>query len=466
MKSTDVIKIFIGSSIGLLFPAIFIFIDLKQLGAGFSYDEILFVSKSQNIYIFSLIIFPFVSGLVSYLFLRVSKFNIELLKEQKKSAMNSKLAALGTLSAGIGHEINNPLAVIRANIEMYLIKGNLDNKWSKKFKDSLEMVDRIKHIVDGLKNTARDKEEEKKVIDLNNAVEKVVELLKEIYARDQILLETDLVKDKTTFYGFEGKFQQILINLISNAKDAILEAKNEGSIKIITTRKKDVLRVIVKDDGNGIDKKNLDKIFDTFFTTKEIGKGSGMGLSFVYEFTKEIGGEINVVSKISQGTEFIIDLPFTKDNLENSTKDNNKFEIRDDVSEKFALVVDDEEEISDVLSEVLEGLNFKTNVKENGKDALDYIMEALKNNKKIDIIFTDIKMPVMDGVTFIKKLQENNINIPVVVISGGSSVNVEKLLQDHLFVKEYLKKPFRIVDIQRILSNYISLSGPETCDKS
>jgi two-component system, NtrC family, sensor kinase len=227
----------------------------------------------------------------------------------------SKMASIGRLAAGVAHEINNPLAIINEKAglikDILEVSGNApDNK--EKFLSLIsgisESVNRCRTITHRLLGFSRRMEISQDAIDVNDAIQEVIGFLeKEILYRD-IQLELDLQKDLPKIITDKGQIQQVFLNIINNAMDAV---KENGKINVSTSVKKDdhFVRVAIKDNGSGIPKENLRHIFEPFYSTKEKGKGTGLGLSISYGIVQKLGGRILIESELNKGTTFFIELP-------------------------------------------------------------------------------------------------------------------------------------------------------------
>lgn len=235
---------------------------------------------------------------------------------QKKVFHASKLASIGELAAGVGHEINNPLAIIQGNLELMreeikdenLVASSLEKYLSKQESS----IKRISKIVDGLRTYARADVEHTETIDVHKLIRGSISLIEIIYKQEFINIELSLGAKEKYIMGNIGKLQQVIMNLLSNARDALRD-KNGGTIKIETIQMKENIEIRLSDNGSGIAKENLKKMFDAFFTTKPIGRGTGLGLSISNELVEKMGGTIKVDSKEGEGTTFILSFPLVKE---------------------------------------------------------------------------------------------------------------------------------------------------------
>ncbi len=259
---------------------------------------------------------------------------------QNKLVQSEKMASLGQLTAGVAHEINNPVNFVLSNInplkrdikdvidiqkkyEEVIKSNNLENQFQeiKKLKNDLDykytldeidkLLDGIEEggnrtaeIVKGLRNFSRLDEGEKKIANINDSIDSTLMMLKNQFKnRIEIEIEFGEIPD---ILSYPGKLNQVFMNLLSNAGQAI---DGKGKIKIKTWNNDESIFVSIKDNGNGMDEKTKSKIFEPFFTTKDVGKGTGLGLSISYGIIQDHKGTIDVKSELNKGTEFIITLP-------------------------------------------------------------------------------------------------------------------------------------------------------------
>jgi two-component system NtrC family sensor kinase len=232
----------------------------------------------------------------------------------------SKLASIGELSAGVAHEINNPVAIIMTERQLLLDQFQQtiieDPAFKDQFLSSMDQIalqsQRCKRITHNLLRFSRRTRSMIESIDLNRFVAEVVDLMERETKTSGIRLLTDLDPDLPAIQSDSSQLQQVFLNLITNAVDAH-EGKPYGSIRISTRYDKDTAGIFlsIADTGTGIDPKHLDRIFDPFFTTKPVGKGTGLGLSICYSIIRQLKGNITVKSEPGEGSEFIIFLPLT-----------------------------------------------------------------------------------------------------------------------------------------------------------
>ncbi len=230
---------------------------------------------------------------------------------ERQMAQAEKLASIGQLSAGVAHEINNPLGIILGYTQLLL-----KSKGSKQERhDDLKTIEKhtrnCKTIVEDLLNFARESEPETDVVQIHDIIDDVLNFMQHHSNLVDIRVETEYDPQVPSLQLDEKKIKQVFINLIMNAKHAV---DSGGMIKITTSfdSRTGLLSIMVADTGHGIEKKNLSRIFDPFFTTKPTGEGTGLGLSVSYGIIRNHGGDIAVDSEIGKGSTFTITLPVEK----------------------------------------------------------------------------------------------------------------------------------------------------------
>jgi PAS domain S-box-containing protein len=301
---------------------------ILQTGEDLTNGDLSYKSKNGDIVWFSVTKTPFfdhdgnIIGLIS-LFQDITEHR----RSREHLIQSDKLAAIGTLAAGVAHEINNPIGYVNSNLNTmsrYLKKigqfveslPNQDNTEIGKMKEilhdfedavaeSVEGTGRVKKIVADLKSFSRVDKAEKEHSDINEGIKSTLNIVwNELKYKCQV--EQDL-GELPDLYCMPNQLNQVFMNILVNAGQAI--DKNPGLIKIKTWANQDNIFISIKDNGCGIKGGNLNKVFEPFFTTKDVGKGTGLGLSLSYDIIRKHGGNIEVKSEVGVGTEFIISLP-------------------------------------------------------------------------------------------------------------------------------------------------------------
>lgn len=222
---------------------------------------------------------------------------------QKQLIQSEKMASLGQLSAGVAHEINNPLANISLNAQM-LLQDVEDEKVKSRLTKIEDNVDRATKIVKSLLEFSRTPEFHPSYTDINSLLTKTLDILKHEVKRVEVVEKFD--RELPEAPVDPNQIQQVFINIITNATQAMPDG---GTLTLRTGQVGDIVEIEITDTGEGISQENLIRVFDPFFTTKKVGKGTGLGLSISYRIVEKHGGYIEVKSEIGKGTSFIIKLP-------------------------------------------------------------------------------------------------------------------------------------------------------------
>ncbi len=245
-------------------------------------------------------------------FLKLKHQFDELEDSHHRLLLSDKLASIGLLTAGIAHEINNPLFVITGYLDVLdeaLRDGPVRPEELQEIANKLNTASQsIVKLVSGIKTFARIDETAPTPIDLNSAIRGSLNLVSFLYKQENIELQNHLSAGSPMIMGNIGKLQQVLMNLFSNAKDA-MESSDKKVITVATREDNGQVFVEVADTGCGIDAGHLDRVFSRAYTTKPVGKGSGMGLDLVRKIVREMEGSIGVESEVSKGTTFRIVFP-------------------------------------------------------------------------------------------------------------------------------------------------------------
>jgi two-component system NtrC family sensor kinase len=233
---------------------------------------------------------------------------------QQQIFQSEKLASIGRLSAGIAHEINNPLTGVLTFAHLLKQKKNNTEEDINDLDVIIKETTRVREIVKGLLDFARQTPFKKEFLNINDILHQILKLIKNQKEFRSIVIEENYSKNIPDCYCDKNQLQQVFLNLILNAGEAITKT---GTIKIVTSIKQNHIVISIKDTGYGIKKENLNKIFDPFYTTKPVNKGTGLGLSISYGIIQQHGGHIECESEEGKGTIFNIFLPIKNGSAEN-----------------------------------------------------------------------------------------------------------------------------------------------------
>jgi len=249
---------------------------------------------------------------VVWQYLKLKEQYEELENSHQRLLLSDKLASVGLLTAGIAHEINNPLFVITGYLDVIrsmLDEGKVSAGELGEIVEKLDTASQsIVGLVSGIKTYVRIEDAASAPIDLNSAIQESLDLVSFLYRRDHITLEIDFAHGHPVILGNIGRLQQVLMNLLSNARDA-MESRDDKVITVRTRESGDEIVLEISDTGCGIPPDRLERVFARGYTTKPVGKGSGMGLNLVRQMIRDMKGEIGVESDPDRGTTFRVVFP-------------------------------------------------------------------------------------------------------------------------------------------------------------
>lgn len=384
--------------------------------------------------------------------------SLELEQVEKKLAQQirinqhqAKLASIGTLAAGIGHEINNPLAIMVGNLSLLQMHLKDDNKTNtvteKHFLKIEKAIDRISGIIKGLRSLSRTDEIQFNEFSLTELLLETEDMIRGIYDREGIDLSSQ-VEPGLIFFGNRGRLQQVLLNLLSNAKDS-LENRPVKQIHLLCKFINGSIEISVKDTGAGIAPELQSKIFEPFFTTKGVNKGTGIGLALSDSIVKEHGGEILISSQVGNGSLFTVILPAIKIAKGPPSQTENASVPRTDSPKRFSgtvLIVDDEEDLLEIYKHILEDYGLNVLIAANGLDGFEIFFKHLH---QIDLVISDMKMPILDGPGFLSKVKNTSYQGPFYFVTGGVNMEISNIRDK---VDGVLSKPLKEETIYNLLS--------------
>jgi PAS domain S-box-containing protein len=230
----------------------------------------------------------------------------KLRETQEKLLQSEKLAAMGKLTSQIAHELNNPLYGIMNTLELLKTEVSPESKRRKVLDMALSETERLTELLRKMLSFSKPEDEERQPTDVNTILDEILLLLRKQLMENTIRISTSFADDLAKVYASRSQLRQVFLNVISNARDAMLDG---GTLTVKTMERGDNIYIEISDTGIGIREENLNRIFDAFFTTKDTVKDVGLGLSVCYGFIKEHGGDIRVSSQWRAGTTFTIILP-------------------------------------------------------------------------------------------------------------------------------------------------------------
>jgi two-component system, NtrC family, sensor kinase len=243
---------------------------------------------------------------------RVQERTKELQQVQDQLVHAGKMAALGELSAGVAHEINNPLTGVLTFSSLILKKIDANHPWRKDLETIVQQTSRCRDIVKGLLDFARQRKPDKKLWNINTLIDNTLSLLEKQAPFHNIEIKKDFKADMPPLFIDGDQIEQVFMNILLNAADAM--AEKGGKLTIRTDLKDGMAEVSFADTGVGITREHISKLFDPFFTTKQTGRGTGLGLAISYGIVQSHNGDIKVESELGKGSTFYVKLPITNEN--------------------------------------------------------------------------------------------------------------------------------------------------------
>jgi PAS domain S-box-containing protein len=355
-----------------------------------------------------------------------------------------KMSALGQTISGVAHELNNPLATILSWAER-LSERPLDDTSRRGVDVILGEAERAARIVRNLLTFARKRQSTRALIDINQVVRETLALRAYDQRVTNIDVLTALAAGLPQVFADSHQIQQVLLNLVINAEQAMLSANGRGSLVLRTWHDvdRDAVSLEVTDDGPGIAQEMKTKIFDPFFTTKEVGMGTGLGLTVAYAIVEEHGGRIRVESP-SRGASFIVELPVSGTDVPRRPPRTSSPSM-EAVRGAAVLLVEDERPLATAVGEALADAGLKVDYAGDGEEALARVRQAT-----YDVVICDLKMPRVDGKMLYRAIAATTPSLArrVIFVTGDvAGTDAERFLDDTGC--RWLSKPFRLGDLLR-----------------
>jgi signal transduction histidine kinase len=373
---------------------------------------------------------------------------------QAQLIQSEKLSGIGEFVAGVAHELNNPLTSVMGFSEL-LARADTDPQHQRFLEMIGKSAQRCHKIVQSLLSFARRRTPERKLSSINELVDSAVEFLQYQLRTSNIEVTTRLDPHLPKAMVDPHQIQQVFLNILNNARQAIEGHQPKGSIQIATETCGDLVRITFQDSGPGIEEKNLSRVFDPFFTTKELGKGTGLGLSLCYGIVKEHGGGITVRSRPGEGAAFIIELPLAA--AAEEFVENKEAPIPAPVSPtegvgKKVLVIDDEEAILQMVRETLAEQGYEVDIVRDGESALSRLGQT-----SYDFALCDWKMPGLNGQQIYERVRVSNPALSErMIFFTGDVINdkAERFLRESRRV--CLAKPFSLVEFRAAIGKALA----------
>jgi two-component system NtrC family sensor kinase len=365
-----------------------------------------------------------------------------------------KMAALGQTVSGVAHELNNPLATILSWAERLSQRQSLEEPVRRGLETILSESERAARIVRNLLTFARKRQTTRAMVDINHVARETLALR----AYEQRVTNIDVIDALAAglphVFADGHQVQQVLLNLVINAEQAMLAANGRGTLVVRTWHAADQDTVIleVNDDGPGIPDDLQPKIFDPFFTTKEVGKGTGLGLTVAYAIVQEHGGRIRLESRPNKGASFYVELPVSGAKTAPPAARARADVPAATIAGASILVVEDEARLASAVIDALRDAGYIVQHAADGEEALEKVQA-----EPFDLVICDLKMPRVDGMAFYRMLSAAvpTLSKRVIFVTGDvAGTDAESFLEESGC--RWLAKPFRLGDLLRAVREGLS----------
>lgn len=388
---------------------------------------------------------------------REEQLSAQLLQAQK-------MESLGRLAGGVAHDFNNILAAILGYASLMKRTLDPDSNHYRQLEAIEKSSQRAAALARQLLSFAKSPPMEIKPLNINDTIRETVQILESSFPKT-IVVKQKLSDTIDSVEGDHNQISQLLMNLFINARDAILDRKDlsgGGEIQVSTynvhagqgfldshfsARSGDYVCLVVSDNGVGMNRDVQQRIFEPFYTTKEKGRGTGLGLSVVYGIVRNHNGFIDVYSEVGRGTTFKIYFPASGAQPQIEAKGEQESGIARGSGERI-LVVEDETVLRELVSEILEGNGYRVITAANGREAIEVYR---REGATVDLVLLDMIMPEMDGPATFEALRKINPDVRVLISSGFSQdMSVQDLLNRG--ASGFVGKPYRPDDLLHVVA--------------
>ncbi len=363
-----------------------------------------------------------------------------LRRTQEQLLQSEKMAAVGQLISGVAHELNNPLTAILGYSQLLSSSDFVSTRGAEYVDKLYKQAQRTHRIVHNLLSFARQQRPERLPVRLNQVVEDTLALREYDLKVNNIRIHRDLAPELPLTAADAHQLQQVFLNILNNAVDAILERPERREIWVRSAMDNGRLLLEIADSGRGV--QDVLRVFDPFYTTKPVGKGTGLGLSICYGIISEHGGEISVRNSPPNGATFSISLPV----MPVSQRGDPSQAPEQAPSCGRVLLVDDEEAVLDLEQEILAGRCQSVTAARSGREA-----QRILEREPVDLVVTDLKMPGeitgRDLYEWIRRRHPDLGGRVIFTVSGATTEEIKELIEE--YGCQYIQKPF---EVQKFLS--------------
>ena len=377
----------------------------------------------------------------------------EIERQREALHQSEKLSALGELLAGVSHELNNPLSVLVGQAQL-LKETVADREVMHRAEKINEAADRCARIVKSFLSMARQEPIASQPTDINDVIVSALEVTAYGLRASDINVELELASELPPVMLDSDQFRQVVTNLLVNAQHALEQTQHERTLTITTRENpgEGTVALLVADNGPGISSDLQKRIFEPLFTTKEVGRGTGIGLALCNRIVGTHGGSIRVESGLGEGAAFIVNLPAAN----RRTEAESNVGVRSaDNSGVRVLLIDDEPSVADVIAEILKSDGHNVQIVHSGEEALKALAKA-----DYDVLLCDLRMPNLDGPGLYRRLLAER---PELVERMGFLTGDTLGARAREFLRTvdcpFIEKPVTVSDAREIVSDILSVSS-------
>jgi two-component system NtrC family sensor kinase len=372
---------------------------------------------------------------------------------EQQLRQSEKLSALGQMISGIAHELNNPLAVVKGYLELVLAHHELTPQTRADLEKAVRESNRAAKLVGNFLSFARERPAHREMVDFNEVIRRIAELRKSDFLMAGVEPRLELASDLPGTSADPDQVQQVLMNLITNALQAMRNLSGTGQLVIHTFRNGNSIQVAVQDNGPGVPDDLVSKIFEPFFTTKEVGTGTGLGLSIAHSIMTEHGGRIFYQKAAPTGARFVLEFPIIALESAAAATTETVFLTREveAVPSAKVLVLDDEKALAEMLSEMLAILGHTPTVCHSAVHALELLHE-----QPFDLVISDFRMPILTGQQFYESaVKEYPALRRRFIFLTGDVMNEETQSFLRSTGNPHLTKPFNLARVREAVSHVL-----------
>lgn len=387
----------------------------------------------------------------------------EMARHREALYQSEKLSALGSLLAGVAHELNNPLSVVVGHAQL-MKETAVDVRTIERATKIGNAADRCSRIVKSFLAMARQRPPERRAVELRDIIQATLDVTGYSLRTANVEVTLDIDPKVPPVWADPDQMNQVVTNLTVNAQQAMMEVQSPRKLDITASYDDHREEVVLEmtDTGPGIPEDIRNRIFEPFFTTKDIGEGTGIGLAVSHRIVEAHDGRIRAESRVGQGSTFIVNLPASREETQQATKTKRNARDRSGKSATI-LIIDDEPEVAQMLGDILAVQGHRVETADSGEKAL-----LMLDRDDFDVILSDVRMPRLDGPSLYAALERRDPELlkRTAFVSGDTLSPSARLFLQRVH-RPFIEKPFALEEVHDLVDqilgrNQESRKGEET----